>query len=192
MKKILWVDVETTGLSPTRHGIVSIAAYMAYAEYPHFSEHSFVRTMNPIGREVDDGALKVNGFTRDQIEGFRPWGLVADNFVAWLQDFGLGHGSRAIFAGYRASFDRDMIASWLDECQLGLFSNYIEDELLDVHETVRSSRHHAMVTLPNRKLTTVCEALGVAMDGEAHAAETDILATMAVHKILSGSPVKLA
>lgn len=184
-RKILWVDVETTGLSPTRNGIISIAAFMMVDGVIDPEKGRFVAEMNPVGREIEESALAVNGYTREQIEAFPHWATVADDFVSWV----LSHNEtfpmeKVVLGGYCTSFDQGMICGWLDETSVVKLHDIAESKLLDVHELAKRFLHPSLCLLPNKKLTTVSKALGVDLGDKAHNAEADILATIEVWKKL--------
>jgi DNA polymerase III epsilon subunit-like protein len=186
MQKILWLDVETTGFSPRRNGIISIAAFMMVDGVIDPLKGRFVAEMNPVGREIEDSALAVNGFTRERIDAAPGWVMVHASFCLWL----IGHGCRetpAICGGYVTSFDVNMIQGWFEASAPDTafpFSDFIEPRLLDVCELAKRSRHPALVGTVNKKLATVSEALGVSIEDKAHTAEGDILATIEVWKRL--------
>jgi DNA polymerase-3 subunit epsilon len=99
---MLVVDVETTGIAPSRHSIVSIGA-VDFA-YP---ANQFYRECRPFeGAEVDAGALEVNGFTLEQLSDTgRPRLLDAlHDFLSWAR----GCNDQTL-AGQNTFFDRDFL-----------------------------------------------------------------------------------
>jgi DNA polymerase III epsilon subunit-like protein len=70
MNTYIFLDVETTGLDPARHGIVSIGAVVCN-ELGDVLEEFYAAT-NPGDVEIDPGALAVNGFTVEEIANARP------------------------------------------------------------------------------------------------------------------------
>lgn len=184
MNKILWVDVETTGFSPKRNGIISIAAFMMADGVIDPVKGRFVAEMNPVGREIEDSALAVNGFTREQIEAAQEWTKVCAAFCLWMMRHGCCE-ERAVCGGYVNSFDTRMIEGWFEASETTIpFSDFIEPNLLDVCEMAKRSLHPDLCLLPNKKLTTVSKALGIDLGDKAHNAEADILATIEVWKKL--------
>ena len=185
MQKILWLDVETTGLSPRRNGIISIAAFMMVDGVIDPVRGRFVAEMNPVGREIEDSALAVNGYTREQIEAAKDWAGVAVDFVTWMASFATEFPiQKAICGGYYNSFDVGMIGNWLESTGLYLIGEFIEPRLLDVCDMAKRSGHSSIRYLPNKKLGTVSKALGIDLGDKAHTAEGDILATIEVWKKL--------
>ena len=184
MKKILWLDVETTGFSSKRNGIISIAAFAMVAGdiKPHWR---FVREMNPVDREIEDGALTVNGFTRERIAAATPWTEVAASFVSWLGSMNAELEDFDPFnvAGYVVDFDVRFIENWLETSNI-LASSWMDTKnLLDVHKIARGCSMPELMGAVNHKLVTVVEAMKIPM-GTAHTAEADILATIEVYKRL--------
>lgn len=79
-KAMIFVDVETTGLSPERHSIVSIGA----VEFPKVGRFFYGECAPFLGAEIDDRALEVNGFIRDALVA-NPTTLeqVIEQFLEW-------------------------------------------------------------------------------------------------------------
>lgn len=65
------VDVETTGLDPARHSIVSIGAVEFLSRDP--VRHIYLECQPWYGAEISDEALAVNGFTREQLQAPDRW-----------------------------------------------------------------------------------------------------------------------
>lgn len=182
--KILWLDVETTGLSPKRNGIVSIAAFMMVDGVIDPEKGRFVAEMNPADREIEDSALAVNGYTREQIDSFPDWKFVSKKFAEWIASFATQFPlDKVTCAGYRVGYDVGMIKEWFETSGFYNFDYFITPQLLDVHELVKNNLRLARV-LPNKKLVTVAKALGIDLGEKAHTAEADILATIEVWKKL--------
>jgi DNA polymerase III epsilon subunit-like protein len=185
MQKILWLDVETTGFSPRRNGIISIAAFMMADGVIDPVKGRFVAEMNPVGREIEDSALAVNGFTRERISSARDWGYVRLDFMNWLDSHHAvgGRGLPVTCGGYVVSYDVGMLRNWFESAGWNL-SSFIEHILLDVCDMAKRSQHPALFGTVNKKLATVSEAMGVNLGDKAHTAEGDILATIEVWKKL--------
>ena len=69
-KKILWVDTETTGTDPGKNGIIQLAGVL---EINGHETTRFDFKIRPFADDViEDTALAVNGFTREELAGFMP------------------------------------------------------------------------------------------------------------------------
>ena len=98
------VDVETTGLSASRHSIVSIGA-IDFA-YP---AKQFYKECKPFqGADIDPQALAVNGFKLEHLTApDRPMLFdVMQDFLAWSKEC-----DDHTLAGMNTWFDRDFIRS---------------------------------------------------------------------------------
>lgn len=104
-KEYLFLDTETTGLYPEKHGIVQVAAVCTDEKFtPLVWFKSYVRPS--IECEVSDEALEIHGLTRKQIATFPREHVVFPILHAWIVDL-----NGPIFAGYNAAFDLKMMAA---------------------------------------------------------------------------------
>jgi DNA polymerase-3 subunit epsilon len=114
--KKLYVDTETTGTDPKRHGIIQIACRTYLDREP--TQEPLVLVLKPFEKDViEDDALKVNGIERDE--------LFKDNRLDPRDAFRLfvkyvGHDTdkysktdKMFFCGYRAQFDSDFIREFM-------------------------------------------------------------------------------
>lgn len=175
-KKIVWLDCETTGLDKDKNGIITLAAMM---EIDGKVVDSQTFSMNPEGRTLEDGALQVNGFTREQVAALPHWHLVKREFCVWLGKFvnKFDKEDKARAAGYNIiTFDLGFIESWFLECGDQYLYSYFDRFPLDVYRLVPMLEWAGLKGLANRKLGTVCAAMGVKLE-DAHEAMADVEAT---------------
>lgn len=118
------VDVETTGLDPSRHSIVSIGA-VSY-ENPDCTFYTECRPWT--GTEIDDRALQVNGFTRAQLlDVGRPLAIAAiRRFDAWARSSPLS----MVLANHNVAFDVGFLQMAYDRANLEWPFGY---KTVDVH-----------------------------------------------------------
>jgi DNA polymerase-3 subunit epsilon len=176
MKKILWLDLETSGLDKDRNGIITMAAIV---EIDGKIVEQMVFDMNPEGREIEDGALAVNGFTREQVASFKPWRQVREEFLSFLARFvdKFDKNDKFTLAGYNVVFDQGFLESWFAAFGDSYLFSWVNRFPMDVYRLVPFLEWSGVLTgLENRKLGTVCKAMGVNLD-EAHQAYADIEAT---------------
>jgi DNA polymerase III epsilon subunit-like protein len=99
------LDVETTGLVPEKHSILSLGALDLDDPTNQFYEECQVWD----GADIEDGALAINGFSREEITGQGSGkqteaGLIA-SFVAWATD----RPKDRTLAAQNVSFDLEFV-----------------------------------------------------------------------------------
>jgi DNA polymerase III epsilon subunit-like protein len=66
--KILWFDLETTGLSPIKNDIVSLACLL---EIDGYIQDTLYLEMQPVNWDtISPEALKINGYTHERLKTF--------------------------------------------------------------------------------------------------------------------------
>ncbi|KAA6231795.1 3'-5' exonuclease [Chlorobium phaeovibrioides] len=179
MKKVLWFDLETTGIDPERNGIIQFAGL---AEIDGAVVESFEIKMQPHeGAQIDDEALEVTGFTREAIRTFTPHAEA----YRQIDDFLARHVSRFdrndkfYPAGYNVRFDLEFLSRMFkrfDQYGLGSFTNW---RMLDPQPILNLMDYMGRISLPNHRLQTACDHFGVKLEN-AHDALADITATRAL------------
>ena len=96
------VDVETTGIDPRRHSIVSIGAIDFFNPENLFYQEC--RIWN--GAEISKEALEINGFLEEEIKNSDKKSLeeVIKDFIKWTESI-----DETTLAGENPSFDRDFL-----------------------------------------------------------------------------------
>ena len=172
MKKILWLDTETTGLSPDKNGIIEIGIII---DFDYELKHKIQHTMKPTGRYVDKTALEINGFTRDQIKGFIPWEELYTDFIDGLAD--IAEGDSFILAGQNVAFDNRFMLSWEKQCEPGWSKLVQQNGFIDTMDLFKRLQGKGRIDSgESKKLGNICEVLGIEL-GNAHTAMADIEAT---------------
>lgn len=110
------VDVETTGLNPSRNAIIEICVLPLLPDYTINKKlMPFDTLMKPSdGKEIDPDAMRVNKIDLPQL---LLYGLdsdkVADLFLEWFEKLNLGPNKRIIPLAQNYPFDRSFIIEWL-------------------------------------------------------------------------------
>ena len=94
------IDVETAGPIPAEYSLLSIGACLVFEP-----ERTFSCTLKPINRNADPKALKVSGFSLEELEstGLDPAQAMSD-FSAGL-DLIAGDDAALVLVGFKAPFD---------------------------------------------------------------------------------------
>ncbi|MGC9359758.1 MAG: exonuclease domain-containing protein [Anaerolineae bacterium] len=154
------VDVETTGLSPSRgHRVCEIAVVRYASGHPTATFQQLVDPQRP----MDPGAFAVHGITDQMLAGAPPFPAIASQVLELTRD--------AILVGHNVWFDTRFLAAELGRAGLSLAPN----ACLDTLDLAR-----AILELPHYNLSTVSSALGVRVRGRAHRAMADALMTWGV------------
>ncbi len=146
------LDVESSGLSPTRHSILSLGALdLADPTNQFYGECRIWE-----GAEIEDEALAINGFTREEIathaEGSESEAELISAFVAWATD---GRIEDRTLAAQNPSFDLEFVQA---ACARADIPCPFAKRTLDVHtlcwlhmtsrgETPPTARGHSAINL---------------------------------------------
>lgn len=100
------VDIETSGLYPNQHSILSIGA--VEWRRPHNTFYGECNVWE--GAEITDKALQVNGFTRKQIEAqVKTPGELCHEFSTWSTKI-----NNHTLAGFNVQFDQSFLKAQFD------------------------------------------------------------------------------
>ncbi len=189
--KILWCDLETTGVNFDTHDPVQIAGMV---DIDGRIAAEFNITCQPLDKStVSPQALQIQKRTMEDIMAYQlPWKAKAQ-LTAVLNRFcnKYDKGDKYIFAGQNCHFDKSMLFSWFRRQGDPYMGSYLHGGTLDLATVVacmvacgRMDFPH-LEGKPSFKLEAVCKALGVELPG-AHDALVDIRATRTcVYKLLS-------
>ncbi len=187
MSKLIFIDVETTGLVKYIHGIIQLA-YIIEIDGVVKKRGSYM--INPLSynREIQitDKALEVNGHTRDGLDEFTDSTEACKEFVAVLNSFidRFDKTDKFKFVGYNSKFDTGFVQEWFTDSGFDSYGNYIDYRDLDVFGLVKYLVHLDKFKMLGNSMSLVaaCKAMGLELD--AHNAIADIEATRDLHHYL--------
>lgn len=179
MNKILYIDTETTGLSPQKHGLIQLACIVVQNE---FEIDRLNLMINPMTYKhdviIEESALAINGKTLDEIEYYPH----SDIQIALFEEFLAKHtdDGKMQVAGYNVEFDIWFIKDWIKgHFKYGDYLNY---KTLDILSLVRHIDYMQWENWESHKLVDMCGQFGIQL--EAHDAMNDIEATLQLHNKL--------
>ena len=194
-KGICAIDCETTGLDAYHNEVIEIAIVPLHANFTVNSEiPPFRSTIRPENapETIEDGALKVNGKKREELETFPKRIEVVKEFVAWWEEnVGKRQLKNIVPLGHNYNgFDKDFIKAFLDpktrvNNAYGAFFHY------HCHDSMTTAMYlNARQAVAGMKpqfysvsLGAVCKRLGI-VNEQAHSACGDAVAAAAVYQRL--------
>ena len=185
--KVAWIDTETGGVDHKTDALLQIAIEIFIDDVPKESDVFHVAPFN--NDRINDEALEVNGFTRDQVETFTSPMIVKmrlENILGkYVNKF--NPLDKFVFAGYGARFDMDFMRQFFKKNDDNYFGSYFFSMPLDVMSFVAEGIVVGTVKpMKSFKLVKVCDQLGIELGEEAHDAMADIRATRELYDELKG------
>jgi len=189
VQKLLFIDVETTGTDPERHGLTQVSGCVQIGEEVRESFDYFVRPF-PQDR-IEDAALEVTGLDRRQFlppehpdhlavpgQVFLPAGDVYRRLVEMLGRYvdQYDRTDKFQFVGYNAhSFDMPFLRRFWEKNGDRFFGSWFWFPCLDVMLVWAQILQPVRGELANFKLATVARHCGLAVDdNRLHDSQYDI------------------
>jgi DNA polymerase III epsilon subunit-like protein len=129
--KILWLDIESTGLDCKRHGIIQAGFII---EIDGVVKEERVFKMNPVGCEMEPKALAINSYTPELIQSYSPAAIVKPEIEALFERYVSRYNpdDKFIAAGYNVGFDVDFMAALFERSGDVYFRSWIDAAQLDI------------------------------------------------------------
>lgn len=111
----IFLDLETTGLDPTKHSVIEIAFKVIdiSSGLEKFTYQSIVRQPYAVWEGRDPSSVEVNGFTWEKLESGKPPEQVRDEVIAIFNEVGIVRG-KAVYICQNPSFDRGFFGQLID------------------------------------------------------------------------------
>lgn len=177
--KILYFDLETTGLHKFFNGVVQIAGII---EVDNVVCDQFNYLVKPFpDDEIDPKALEIQGLKDEDFKQYIPPRAVHESLKKvlskYVDPFKKGKTVRDKFfpAGFNVRFDLDFLNEWFKKCGDKFFGSWQNWRMIDpVHELCKSCLY-GDIDFENYKLETVAKEMNIEI--KAHDAMSDIQAT---------------
>ena len=175
-------DVETTGLSEYKYGIWQVAYSINGGNIKE------KKMCPPDGALYDSKALETGGVTQEEIQDMRP---AKEVFVEILSDLNAfispyNKTQKFHFIGYNALFDMKFMRSFFYNMNCKWFGSYFWFPPIDVMILAAEYLKDRRAYMPNFKLMTVAEKLGIEIEKEKlHDASYDIELTIEIYRIIT-------
>ena len=193
MKKVLWLDTETTGLDCKKHGLREVGFIIEIdgveVDKGVFYINPFTYTTRDV--EIDDYALQISGVTIDDLKGYDRASFCFKELMNKLVKHINVNIKEDVFviAGYNVGFDIGFIKEWFKE--MGLEKSYkdiFHYKSLDVFGLVFILKHLNLIDTENDKLETLCRYFSISIN--AHNALSDIEATKNLYELICNNFLK--
>lgn len=206
MKKILWLDVETTGLDAQKHGLIQLAMLMdidgKIVDEISLDIQPFAKDMMSIG--IDDIANIPTDISwaesQDTYEDCRtPTGITFADIIGFIHPYeAMGKiisfldkhiakfekSDKAYLGGYNIRFDLEFLSSFCKKAKFAYLGSYLNWKCLDPLYKLWQMDYEGEIALENYKLETACNDFNISIS--AHNAMSDIKATRELWYLVEG------
>ena len=185
--KLIFYDLETTGLSPTGNGIHQISGCI---EIDGVEKETFDFKVAPNPTlAISEDALKVSNKTKEEVMAYPPMNVVYKQFVDLLSKYvdKFDKKDKFFLVGYNnASFDNQFLREWFIQNNDKFYGSWFWPNALDVYVLATQKFMHNRADMVDFKLKTVCKQAGIEVDeSKLHDAIYDIELTRNLYKIVT-------
>lgn len=194
--KILFFDLETTGLGYDKAGIVELAAILM-----EMDDQNNLKTLDKIdlhicprpNKFIDQESLKINGLTEEIINSYQDDASAFEQFVNFLNKHinQFDKMDKMLLAGYNNNhFDNDFLRYWFKDNNNNFFGSYFWSGSIDLFADVSRYYLHYRPAFKNFKLGTVAKTMGINVNTDSlHNGLYDIILTIKMFKFLLNEPL---
>lgn len=183
--KMLFIDTETTGTDPVVNDIIQAAGkILVNGEV----KEEFDILCQPFDHDtIEDGALKVNGRTKEELKTFPApetlYNTLQPMFKKYVNPF--NKQDKFIAGGQNVKFDLGMMHENFKKNGDDFFFSFVHAATFDTLNLaiMLEMKEKRKIFTPNYKLESICKCLGVKLDN-AHNALADIESTMECARIM--------
>jgi len=181
MKKVIYLDTETTGLSHVTHEVISIGGIIELDDVVVQEIELYMRPDFPVSKK----SIETHGITIEQMMLYPPRRDIYHMFIEILNGYIDRYDPNDKFTviGYNIKFDMDHLGSFfISQNDIYMRSWFGED--IDVLGIARYYRYMDKLKVDNLKLSSVAEHFAIELT--AHNALSDIRATRQIFKRFCG------
>lgn len=182
--KILYIDLETTGLSPANDAIIQASGTIIAGDQQEVFD---LRMRPPAGVVMNRESLVMGGLTGAEVarhplsqeEGFASFLALLDKYVNRYD-----RADKFTLIGYNSRFDDEFLRAWFTRFNDPYYGSWFWFPPLDVMQLAAFSLIGERPYMENFKLKTVYKHLTGKELEEAHTANADIAATQEILSIV--------
>ena len=190
MIKLIYLDVETTGVDHIKNGIHQISGIVE-VDYEVKETFNFKVQPRP-GCQIDQDALDLGKVTADQINSYPPQKEVFKQFKAVLDKHINSYDKldKAFFVGYNSHFDCNFLRQFFTDNDNKFFGSYFWAGTIDVMSLALNHLKLVRNRMKNFKLPTVAEKFGIKVEESLHDASYDIKVTRQIYHMLEKDTIR--
>lgn len=186
MSKLFYIDVETTGTNPQKHGLVQIAGII---EVDGEEKERINLLISPFeGDTIEAEALEVIGKDEELLWSYEQPREIYKQFIACMEKYvdRYDRSDKFHFIGYNSRFDDSFIRTWFRKLDDNYYGSWFYWPAIDVSNLAAVHLIDQRGSMPNFRLMTVADYLGIDVDADkAHDALYDVEVTRKMHKTLT-------
>lgn len=183
--KLIYIDVETTGIAFPQSGLIQLAGTI---EIEGQKPKTFQYRIQPFPNDIiDEEALSINGITREAMAEYPSPRTVYNKFINLLEKYvdRYDRADKFHFIGYNAIFDSNHLRAWFEKNGDTYFGSWFYFPPIDVMGMAAVHLMTRRAGMKDFKLLTVARELGLKVDEtKAHDARYDITLTREMFKVL--------
>lgn len=185
MSSMFIFDTETSGLSVDHHALIELAG-VAIADGEVLGEIC-VRMKPHEGAKIDPEALKINGYSYEEIMQWPDINESLDKFVEWIDS----HERKFSLAGHNVGFDSKFL--YRAFCRTGRYGDHVTRFRSNSKDTYTMAKTigKRVLKCEDFKLGTLCKYFEIPLE-RAHSALDDARATYQLYLKLEALMPKLA
>lgn len=180
--RILWIDVETTGLDRHRNGIIQIAGLV---DIDGEILERFDLQMNPEA-EFDPASQEIHGISQREIALYPAKQETFERFKALLDRYVRSDVPESRFhpGGYNVRFDLGFLEQWFHDMKDPGLSPYFRRERIDPSHMMKAfQEYRGRQLMPSWSLRAVAAQMGFSY-AQRHDALEDVEITREIHRRL--------
>ena len=185
MFKDCWIDLETTGLDETKHGITQIAVII---DIGGVEEEELLLYVKPFpGDLISKDALEKQNVTVEELREYpsaeEGYNKLIKIFKRYVNPY--DKKDKFYFLGYNSPFDNKFLRAWFTKMNDNYFGSWFWNPPLDIMDRSMFYLKNVRFEMEDFQLFTVAEKLGVDLKNlNAHNALDDIRVTKLMYDII--------
>jgi len=187
MSKLMFFDLETTGINSEKNGIHQISGQIVIEG--EVKETFDFKVQPGADAEIDQAALDIAGVTKEQVMSYPPMKDVYSELVAMLAKYvdKFDKSDKLFLAGYNnVGFDNQFLRNFFLKNKDNYFGSWFWSNSIDVMVLASQYLIDRRVGMENFKLLSVAKAFDIAIDDEKlHDATYDIYLTKSIYDIIN-------